>query len=201
MLLNHFKFICRQTVLLVARGGGIFIYQINCMVKCSVRSQTRSLKHILKLITQSSILCINLIFPTLRLFLAITWPYSSKPTSCRWVRVQSSQPCSSGNKFGFNRGSDSSAVDQLALKSRSISITRRIQSTTLTSTTQTQLIVNPVNAWIVLLQPIHAQNHIRCKVGQYTDMLFNHHRLLVNSTRNLQTKKRPGNAFYQTTVC
>ena len=75
MLLNHFEFICRQTVLLVARGGGIFIYQINSMVKCSVRSQTRSLKDILKLITQSSILCINLIFPTLRLFLAITWPY------------------------------------------------------------------------------------------------------------------------------
>ena len=75
MLLNHFKFIGRQTVLLVARGGGIFIYQINSMVKCSVRSQTRSLKHILKLITQSSILCTNLVFPTLRLFLAITWPY------------------------------------------------------------------------------------------------------------------------------
>ena len=75
MLLNHFKFICRQMVLLVARGGGIFIYQINSMVKCSVRSQTRSLKHILKLITQSSILCTNLVFPTLRLFLAITWPY------------------------------------------------------------------------------------------------------------------------------
>ena len=75
MLLNHFKFIGRQTVLLVARGGGIFIYQINGMVKCSVRSQARSLKHILKLITQSSILCTNLVFPTLRLFLAITRPY------------------------------------------------------------------------------------------------------------------------------
>ena len=75
MLLNHFKFIGRQTVLLVARGGGIFIYQINGMVKCSVRSQTRSLKHILKLITQSSILCINLVFPALRLFLAIARPY------------------------------------------------------------------------------------------------------------------------------
>ena len=75
MLLNHFKFIGRQTVLLVARVGGILIYQINSMVKCSVRSQTRSLKHILKLITQSSILCTNLVFPTLRLFLAITWPY------------------------------------------------------------------------------------------------------------------------------
>ena len=75
MLQNHFKFICRQTVLLVVRGGGIFIYQINSMVKCFVRSQTRSLKHILKLITQSSILCTNLVFPTRRLFLAITWPY------------------------------------------------------------------------------------------------------------------------------
>ena len=75
MLLNHFKFIGRQTILLVARGGGIFIYQINGMVKCSVRSQTRSLKYVLKLITQSSILCINLVFPTLRLFLAITRPY------------------------------------------------------------------------------------------------------------------------------
>ena len=50
-------------------GGGIFIYQINGMVKRSVRSETRSLKHILKLITQSSILCTNLVFPTLRLFL------------------------------------------------------------------------------------------------------------------------------------
>ena len=36
MLLNYFKFIGRQTVLLVARGGGIFIYQINGMVKCQV---------------------------------------------------------------------------------------------------------------------------------------------------------------------
>ena len=67
-----------------------------------------------------------------------------------------------------------------------------------TSTTQIQLIVSPSYVWIVLLQPIHAHNHIKCEIRQYAYMLLNHHRLVLKFKRGFQMKKTPGNTGYHT---
>ena len=150
MLLYNFQLIRRKMVLLMSRRCRVFVHQIDRVIQRSMWGKSRCLKNILKLIAKGRKTRIYLFLP-LRLFLPIAWSNKSYPTDCIRLGFQSCMPVLSRNQFGANWLRHHAATNNDTTIQAVCVLHTCMQTVSSTRVIKTQLWVNPIDTWIVLV--------------------------------------------------